>query len=130
MPKNVMRFEILAYIAIGIGVIISALEYQRLSAVASPAFVLTIQFFVMLLLVWLIWLTARRHKNWARWVFLILFLVGLPLYIPNLADMMAHNAIAGVLSAAQMLIEGVSLYFVFSGDAKDWFRKPTSGQAA
>lgn len=120
MPINVTRFETLAYISIGIGVIVAALEYRRLSTIVNPAAVLLIQFLVLLLIVWLIWLTARRRKNWARWLFLIFFLLGVPFYIPNLSDMMTVNPLAGFLSAMQLFVQGAALYFVFSGDANGW----------
>jgi peptidoglycan/LPS O-acetylase OafA/YrhL len=129
MPKNVARFEVLAYISIAIGVITSALEYQRFSTMANPAFILLVQLFVFLIFVLFIWLIARRRKNWARWLFLILFLLGLPFYIPSLAAMIKNNPISGLLSVVQMLIQGAAIFLVFSGDAKEWFRKRQNGQA-
>jgi hypothetical protein len=124
-----MRFEVLAYASIGIGIVVSALEYRRLSTMMSAAEIGIIQFLVLAFLAWQVWLASRRRKNWARWVFLIFFLAGIPFYIPLLSDMMSSAPVAGALNALQVFAQGAALYFAFTGEANDWFRKKVSAQA-
>jgi preprotein translocase subunit SecY len=69
-PSNVVRFEQLWYLSLGIGVIQSMPQWNRLRAdaraVGGAAFVLFIQISVFAMTVFVIWLIARRRKNWAR----------------------------------------------------------------
>ena len=79
-PSNVRRFEQLMYLSIAIGVVNTALDWDRLVAmvhgVGGAVFILFIDGFVFGVMILLIWLVARRAKNWARWVQLGLFLSG------------------------------------------------------
>lgn len=123
MPSNVTRFEQLAYLSLGIGIVVAALQYPSLSGQAGAGFTLFVQAFVLGFLFLLVWLIARRRKNWARWVLLILFLVGIPAYIPILSDMLLVSSLSGILSIVQLFTQGVALYLIFTGDAASWFKK-------
>jgi uncharacterized SAM-binding protein YcdF (DUF218 family) len=68
-----------------------------------------------------IWLVARRHKNWARWLLLILFVLGLPFYFRVLGQMLRLNPTAGSLSVVQVLAQTVAQFLIFTGNARDWF---------
>jgi hypothetical protein len=124
MPSNIARFEQLMYLSLGIGIVIAAMQYPSLSSNAGAALTLSIQastFGIMLLFIWLI---ARRHANWARWVFLVISLAGLLAYIPVLGQMLRINPFSGILSMIQFLIQAVAFYLVFTGNAVAWFKRP------
>ena len=124
MPRNVARVEQLMYVSVGLGILLAALRYDEAVAHAGMAFVLIVQGCVFGLFVFVIWLTARRHANWARWVLLVLFLGGLIVYIPDLARVLRVNPLAAALSVLQYFLQGAALYLVFTGDAKVWFERP------
>ncbi|HXN87115.1 MAG TPA: hypothetical protein VN867_13665 [Candidatus Binataceae bacterium] len=130
MPSNVARFEQLMYLAIAFGVIEAALNWNRAVLEADPVggatFVVIVQGSILLSDVILIWLIARRRKNWARWLALISFLVEIPFRVNTYIDLFQTDAFAGVLSAAQDLLQMIALYLVFTGDARDWFQHPAT----
>ena len=126
MPSNVARFEQLMYLSIAIGVLGSALEWNQLVLRADPVggatFVFTVQGIVIASEITLIWLIARRRKNWARWFALISFLVGIPFGISSYIELFQNNALAGVLSTIQDLAQVVAFCLIFTGNARDWFK--------
>jgi len=126
VPSNVARFEQLMYSSIGIGLIISALTWNRNVAQAGPlggvVFVLFVGAFVLGSMVLLIWLAARRHKNWARCLYLILWILGLPAFVGMLSRMLHLEPFVAALMLAQSLAQAVALVLVFTGNARDWFK--------
>jgi hypothetical protein len=128
-PSNSLRyFELLSLAALALGVIVSGLEYRNLSsdpevvALGGGAFVVLIQFFVLLLCAGLILLISRKKSKIAKWIWVILFIVGLPMYIPHLAEMF-EAGFAGTISSLQFLTFCGGLYFLFQSDARDAFRR-------
>ena len=126
VPSNVARFERLMYLSLGIGLIEALLTWNRNVALARAMggayFVLFGQIFVLAFFVLFIWLVARRRKNWARWLLLILQILGLPGYVRALSRMLPSEPLAGALSLAQFLVIAMALVLVFTGNARDWFR--------
>lgn len=73
-------------------------------------------------MVLMIWLTARRRKNWARWLLLILALLGLPAYVHMFGRMISVDFLAGLLSSVQCVVQAIAFVLLFSGNARDWFK--------
>src|SRR6266849_8534689 len=100
-PSNVVRFEYLMYLQFGICEIVFASQWRTWSqSVAHKAgFVIFGAAFLFALLlafvVLVIWLAARRHKNWARWFLLVTGILGLPGYVKNLGQMLLFSPVAG-----------------------------------
>jgi chromate transport protein ChrA len=90
--------------------------------------VLFIQFFVLAIIVLFIWLIARRRKNWARWVWLSLFILGLPFAFPELSRLLRSGLIVATLVCAQNLAQIVALYLIFTGNAREWFARNSAVQ--
>ena len=68
-----------------------------------------------------IWQAAREHKNWERWVLLILYAIALPASVQS--DL---TLIPVILRAGQFLAAAFALFLIFTGDARAWFdRKVT-----
>ncbi|MGA7956597.1 MAG: tetratricopeptide repeat protein [Xanthobacteraceae bacterium] len=138
-PSNVVRFEQLMYLALGIGIVGSALQYHSLSSEAvaafgsseaGAAFMLLLMSFCFGILVIFIWLIARRHANWARWVFLFMTVAGMGLYVSELGRTLQANPLSGILSIIQYFIQGIALYLVFTGDAAAWFKSKAERSVA
>jgi uncharacterized SAM-binding protein YcdF (DUF218 family) len=79
--------------------------------------------FVLAFVVLFIWLVARNRKNWARWVLLILFAMGLPFAVSIIRGWLALRPIVGVFSLSQILVQVIAFLLVFTGNARDWFKK-------
>ena len=126
LPSNVAKFEELMYLSVTVGVVVSALLWDQNVALASQlgvAFVLFVQAFGLAFVVLLIWLIARRRKNWARWLFLIVGILGLAFYLGELPTLLRLYPFAGFLSVVQMGAQTVATVLIFTGNARDWFKQ-------
>lgn len=129
-----MRFEQLMYLTLFIGVFDSILLWNRLVSDARAAAIdgawsiLFIQVFVLAMMVLLIWLVARRRKNWVRWLMLVLFVVGVPFSLPTLFRTLLMNPFVGTMGCLQWAFQIVALYLIFTGDAREWFENGPVGQ--
>ena len=123
MPKNVRRFEFLMYVALTVSFALLAWAFwEGPSPQILPG--------LSMLSVWwsfkvfLIWRAARRRKNWARWILFVMFILETAVLAFNSAQ--ADAEIPDVLFLIRAL-EGLAYYFVFTGDARPWFRKGSIG---
>jgi hypothetical protein len=127
-PSNVVRFEQLMYLSLGIGAVQSILQWGRLVNSAHAAgrgigFIIFVQAFVFAMEVLFIWLIARRRKNWARWVWLMIFVLGIPFAPAVLVRILSSSGpVAAALMCAQNLAQIVALFLIFTGSAREWFK--------
>jgi hypothetical protein len=115
------------YLSLGIGAVQLIMQWGRLVDLAHAArrgvgFIIFIQAFVFAMEVLFIWLIARRRKNWARWAWLIITILGIPLALPELNRLLRSNLITATLTCAQNLAQAIALYLIFTGNAREWFR--------
>jgi hypothetical protein len=122
VPNDVLRFEILLYVSLLLDVLSAAflgVGLDEASGAASPSMNLfAAAFFASLLL--LVWLAARRQKNWARWSLLAFF---------ALSAVLAVESIGRVTFGARTFFDILSFvpsaagfYYAFTPDAARWFR--------
>ena len=81
---------------------------------------------VLLVMLGLVLAVSRKGSNIARWVLVVLFLLGAIMFIPSYAVMFAQNPANVVLSSVQIALQVAAIYFVFRPDAKPWFRKTSA----
>ena len=130
MPKNVQRFEWLLYSAIALGLLSLLRNPSALAPILAleSTNVFLFAYFIVafasveILFVVFIWLTARRRKNWARWTLVLFFAAGIPFEIYQMANEKDHVTV--VIVAAISSMHGLAYFFIFSGDARPWFRQP------
>jgi hypothetical protein len=127
MPSNVARFEQLMYLSLGIGVIQSLLRWNQsvaqASAIGGAKFVFFGLIVTFAILVLIIWLIARRRRNWARWVMLVMFILGLPFSVRMLSRMLPAEPLSVALSSVQVLAQAIAFFLIFTGNARDWFKR-------
>jgi hypothetical protein len=116
------------YLSIAIGVINTAVDWDRLIAMAQHVggvvFILFIDGFVFGFLILIIGLVARRAKNWARWIQLGLFIVGTPSFIRQVVERnIRDRPVIGTLGVVQFALQVGALFLIFTGNARDWFRR-------
>lgn len=127
MPRNVVVFERLMYAALIIGLLNLILDASRQSelpeiqAAGGFGVVAAVAVAALGLLLLLIWLIARKRKNWARWLLVGFFVIGLWPTLQNVGSVLAANPPVGLLSVAQLVIQTAAIVFLFSGDARPWF---------
>ena len=98
------------------------MESSTQAEVASPAFVMFIAFFGLVIM-WLFIFMIGKGRNWARITFLVLFIVGTPLSVLPLMQSLGANPISGLLGIVQTIIQIVALVFLFQKPSSDWFRE-------
>jgi branched-subunit amino acid permease len=122
LPKNVWWFEVLLYASLTLDSLSVAFQDRtpRADMPEQMISVATIMAAVLiLLLVFFVWLAARRRKNWPRWALtaaLVLSSISLTQVIGEKG--LQFDSFVDVVSCALTL---AGLYCSFTGDAKGWF---------
>jgi hypothetical protein len=122
VPKNVWWFEVLLYASLTLDALSVAFQDR------SPTVTMTEQMInvatlmaaaMILLLFYLVWLAARRRKNWPRWV----LVAALGLSLVSLVQVISESGLQldSAIDAVSCVLTALGLYFGFTGDAKDWF---------
>lgn len=122
-PRSVELFEVMYLVSLGIGLILSSLSWGYLTQIAGAGFVLFVQAGTLLFVLVLVLLVSRKGSNIARWVLVVMFVLGAIAYIPSAAWMFAINPITAVLAAIQIAFQVIGMWYIFSSDAKPWFQK-------
>jgi hypothetical protein len=124
-PESVVWYERLAWAAFAVSLA---------SAAASPAtlakyydrypigYPIAIAVVLAGQLIW-IWLVARKRQNWARWISLIVMLIGIPKAIWDIEERFQVNPVASIFYYAAFAISIVSVMLLFRGDAREWFSR-------
>lgn len=133
MPRHVVLFERLMYASLAIGMLILALDGPRkaelpeIRAAGGLPFLIAGAVFILAIIALIVWLIARRRKNWARWLLAVLCVAGIVAAVPVFLDVLNGNPAAAVLSGVQLILQLTALYYIFTGDAPPWFQKETNG---
>lgn len=124
-PRSVVCYERLAWASFAVGLV---------SAAANPATLAKyyakypIQYPIIIVvalsaqLLW-IWLVARKRQNWARWISLIVILLGIPKAIWDIGERFRFNPVAAIFYYASFVIMIVSVMLLFRSDAREWFSR-------
>lgn len=64
-----------------------------------------------------------QQRNWARLVFLILFVLGLPTFFLSLPKVFSVSIISGVLAGIQFLCQSASTVLMFVKSSTRWFHE-------
>jgi hypothetical protein len=122
VPRNVLLFEVMLYLSLMLDALSVAFQDRTPDAgVTSSTITIATAMagFLILLLLYFVWLAARRRKNWPRWVLAaaLLFSVGSLWQALSESGLELDNGIEIV----SCLLTAAGLYFSFTGDAQDWF---------
>jgi hypothetical protein len=124
VPRTVENSERLLYLSGLIGMIVAALDFVFLRQARSPVLVVGTAVGAaagaLTLLCLLTWMSARRRKNWARWSLLVLYVLGLGIFINGFGG---TGLVVESLTALQEIAQAVALVFIFSEEADAWFSK-------
>lgn len=73
-------------------------------------------------------LISRKASLAAQILFLLLFAAGAVLAIPAVPAILTDGEI-GLLQIVQIALQGVAIYFLFTPEARAWFRSKRGGEA-
>jgi len=78
----------------------------------------------ILLLSWLVY-KISQGRNWARMTLLLLVVFGLVAIGLRFQRLTALNPVLSAIQVVQTALQCASLYLLFTGPGRDWFRSPT-----
>jgi hypothetical protein len=120
LPTNIFYFEVLLYLSLLLDAL--SMPFRDDAAGMTPPAAKLITAALILLFVELVWLAARRRKNWARMV----LLAALALSVLSIVEVLRIDGwqFTTVVDVVSALLTALGLYFSFTGDARGWFRRP------
>lgn len=125
MPSNVKLFLILNYLSIAIGVVQTALNFSQIMAASgsTASFGITVQVLTIGILLTIISVAGFWHQNWARWLLLVLFVAGLPVYFLTAWKTVTSFPFGMIVGLVQILMQATGFFFIFTGNARPWFKR-------
>jgi protein-S-isoprenylcysteine O-methyltransferase Ste14 len=122
LPKNVFWFEVLLYSSLVLDALSFAFQDRTPSAETTESMITTAALMaacLILLLVYFVWLAARKRKNWPRWALAAL----LVLSIISVVQMIAESGLQldSAIETVSCALTAAGLYYSFTGDAQGWF---------
>src|SRR3979490_1626079 len=122
VPKNVLWFEVLLYLSLTLDALSVAFQDRTPSAGMTESMITVATVMaagLILLLVYFVWLAAKRRKNWPRWA---LAAAG-GLSVIQLMQIIADSGLQfdSGIEIVSCILTAAGLYFSFTGDAQGWF---------
>jgi heme/copper-type cytochrome/quinol oxidase subunit 4 len=122
VPKNVVWFEVLLYLSLTLDALSVAFQDRTPSGEMTEQMIMAATVLaggMILLLVYFVWLAAKRRKNWPRWV----LAAALVLSVISLVQVVGDNGLEldSGIEIVSCVLTAAGLYFSFTGDAQGWF---------
>ena len=123
-PHEVTLAARLLWVALALGALNFMVDSVRAASGGSlPLAAVVISLLTLGLLGWLTQKIAHG-RNWARIVFLIMFVAGVPIFFSQLPAMLERSVFATAISSVAIsVLQIVALYLVFIGVGARWFRR-------
>jgi drug/metabolite transporter (DMT)-like permease len=121
-PRNVWWFEVLLYASLVLDALSIAFQDRTPTPVISEQMIAAqtlLSLALLLLLLWFVWLAARRKKSWPRWA----LSAALMLSLISLAQVIGERGMQfeGFVDIVSSVLAALGIYLSFTGDARDWF---------
>jgi hypothetical protein len=122
LPKNVFLFEVLLYASLMLDAISVAVQDRTPTGDITEQVIMAntiIGGIMILLLLYFVYLAARRRKNWPRWV----LAAALILSVISLFQVIGTNGLEldSLIEIVSCILTAAGLYYSFTGDAHGWF---------
>ena len=122
VPNNVLWFEVLLYLSLTLDALSVAFQDRTPSGEMTEQMIMAATVLaggMILLLVYFVWLAAKRRKNWPRWV----LAAALVLSVVSLVQVIGERGVEfdSGIEVISCALTAMGLYFSFTGDAVGWF---------
>ncbi|MFZ2156772.1 MAG: hypothetical protein WAV72_11705 [Bradyrhizobium sp.] len=122
VPRNVVWFEVLLYLSLMLDTLSVAFAERTANAQMTESMIMVATLMaagLILLLVYFVWLAARRRKNWPRWA----LAAALVLSVISLVQIVGERGVGfdSGIEIVSCALTAAGLYFSFTGDAVGWF---------
>jgi hypothetical protein len=113
MDSNLVKFEKFMLSSLVVGLVMAALQSKSLTTDFATAIGIAIfQVVILLVILGLVLLISRKNSKIAKFIWLVLYVAGLPIYIPVLGTLLSGSAI-GILSVIQLILQCIAMYYLF-----------------
>lgn len=120
-PREVALAIRLILLSLALGFLVSASQAaQRVSGVPLIVTLLIVVVFYGLLALFVSRISAGR--NWARIIFLVLVVIGLPFAVPTYIGQLRQNILLGLGGIIILILQVVGTYLLFTKNSNSWFR--------
>jgi hypothetical protein len=120
-PAAIGRACGLLWASLLVGVLKTAMDWTHLRSQSRDAFnVLVTIVFVFALTGFFIW-KIGQGKNWARIVFLVLWLIGAVPFVVIVRSDFARSPASASVSVIQVVLQVAALFLIFTNPGKEWF---------
>ena len=120
-PRNILLFSCLLAGSLVLGLAATAIGYERLVRLASPAEILLPEILVLAFFGVFIWLIAWRCQQWAVWVLGIFCAARFLFYLPSFPYIEPLSV--RYLSAVYFALQAAAFWFIFTPEARRYLAK-------
>lgn len=120
-PASIIWFERIMFGTLALGAIQVWLLWPSIVNVAGPAFILTVEAVVLTFFAVLTLLVSRRRSNVAKWILIVLAVVGFPFTVRHyLQGLYIGVPLIGLIqSVGQLFAYGL----LFTDQSRQWLRR-------
>ena len=122
-PQAIVHFEIIAIIALVLNQILNFLTREQMAAILGVSTSFTLEAVIFVLSLGLILWASRLASNLARWLIIIITVVGYLLVVLALPEIIALGSIIAFSLPAIAVLQFASIYFLLCSDGRSWFQK-------
>lgn len=126
-PQSIVNFERVVLASILLGIVNTGLIWDDLQAAVATTgmgtgLVLGIQAVTIGLYLLLIWFISRKGSPVAKWIYVVLCVIGLVFGLLGLGEAARlYGTVPLVITVVQYVLSLVSLWLLFRPDSKTWF---------
>jgi len=121
-PDKIVLAIKLLYLIVGIGVLHTAITVVRHVDVRTPHFLIVVKLAVYAISLFIIY-QVGKGRNWARWSFVAIFVVCMPLTILPAFRAFSHNPIVSSMLFLQLALYLMALGLLFHKATNSYFQK-------
>ena len=124
-PRKVNQALILLYVGLSIGVARMLFQAWRQAHVA-PLGIGLVHMAAVLAVMWSLIYLIGKGRNWARITYLLVFVVPIPIALPDLLPVFRWSPWLASALLAQLVVQTVAVVFLFQKPSSEWFRQMRS----
>ena len=127
-PPSIVNFARVVLLSLALGILGTWLSWDKVEAIVAASgsgmttgMVLGIQCVTIALYLLLIWFIYAKGSPVAKWIYVVLCVLGLVVGLLGFRQTMAYGTLPALLAAVQFLLSLISLWLLFRPDSKAWF---------
>ena len=120
-PMEVVWFKRMIVGALILGALNCWLAWPQLVALRGPGYLITVQLFTFAIILGLTLFISQRRSNVAKWISIALFVLGLPIWLLQLANGSLPGSLT--ISFFQVVAQVFAFALLFTANSRRWFEK-------